>query len=174
MNHTHRPDITHRPPERCPMGSGWRARWRAYTLDLSRSPEAREARSRLSDAGGGVLLARVPIEWVPARVIGPAGERMPLSVERQEHATFEVEGHAVHLDRIKGTGSGPGFSLKAIIIHVDGVFSGSGWVFGMLGGGGNSFPAVALIGNGLVVVVGFGDFGYLGEPYVELRGFTGR
>jgi hypothetical protein len=89
---------------------------------------------------------------------------------KYEHASFEVNGHHVHIDRIETTGGSPGYTLKAVVIHVDGEFRGSGWIFGSLGGSGNSFPAFARIYDRLAVFVGFEEMHYNGEPYVELRG----
>ena len=157
MNPTNAPEIKHRSPEDCPISSRWHQNWREYTIALTRTPDAREERTRLRQAADGPLLRRLTLDW-------HAG------APKHAHATFEVSGHGIHVDRIETTGGSPGFSLKAVVIHVDGEFRGSGWVFGSLGGSGNSFPAFALIDDRLAVFVGFGEGQYNLAPYVELRG----
>ena len=172
MNPINDPEITQRSPENCPISSRWHHDWREYTIALTRTPEAREERTRLRQAAEGPLLRRFMVEWHT----GPGdaslfaeGRTPPLTSATHEHAAFEVLGHDVHLDRISATGGGPGFSLRAVVIHVDGEFRGSGWVFGSLGGSGNSFPAFARIGDGLAVCVGFRAGPFDLGPHVELR-----
>jgi hypothetical protein len=75
----------------------------------------------------------------------------PLRTATHRHAAFELTDHVVHLDLIDGTGGSPGFSLRALLVHVDGEFRGNAWIFGCLGGNGYSFPCVARINDALAV-----------------------
>lgn len=169
------PSITHCSPCDCPLGTRWHANWRAYTLATTRTPEDRAVRDRVRAALNGLRVCLITPHWA----VGPGdaslfdGHRTPpLTSASHTHAAFVVADHEVHIDHINATGGGPGFSLGAVVIHVDGVFRGSGWVFGSLGGGGNSFPALARIDEMLAVAVDHRSRLYTRAPYVELRRAT--
>jgi len=175
VTHLKPPSCLPLPADECPLGSRWHRNWRQYTLALTRTPEDRAMRDRLRAVADGRVLCRIALDWR----VGPGdaslfgGRRTPpLTSAAHSHAAFAVAGHEIHLDRIEVTGGGPGFSLRAVVVHVDGESRGSGWTFGSLGGGGNSFPAFAHIQEELAVFVGFGEGQYNREPYVELRAAT--
>jgi hypothetical protein len=163
--------ITTCSTDECPIGARWHRDWREYTLDLVKRPDRRRQPTL-----EGPTLATVAIDW---RVgpgdssLFPDGRTPPLTSASHRHAAFIVADHNVHVDVIHGSGSGPGFGLNAMLIHVDGEFRGSAWVYGCLGGGGNCFPVVARISEALAVVGDYPPMGYMGLPFVVVRQVTG-
>ena len=70
------------------------------------------------------------------------------------HADARIGDRTVHIDMVKGQRSGPGRAFTEVRIFVDGRLEGRASVAGCsLGGGGNSLPAVARIGDEHVVTV---------------------
>jgi hypothetical protein len=61
-----------------------------------------------------------------------------------------------------------------MLIHVNGVFRASAWVYGCLGGGGNNFPAIARLDAVLAVVGDYPEAGYGGVPSIVVRHATPR
>jgi len=102
--------------------------------------------------------------WFPNR------RTPPLRTATHRHAAFEVADRVVHVDLIDATGGSPGFSLRALLVHVDGEFRGSAWIFGCLGGNGYSFPCVARINDALAVYSNYLAGRCDGMPYVHVWG----
>jgi hypothetical protein len=155
----------------CPIGARWHRDWRTYSLDLV---SQREWPGRHTDLVGPTL-ATVALNWS----VGPGDERRfpekrtpPLTTAFHRHAAFTVAGEHVHVDLIKATGGGPGFSLRALLIHVNGEFRGTAWTYGCLGGNGSSFPAVARLNASFALVGDYPAGGYLGLPFVVVRRAT--
>jgi hypothetical protein len=68
---------------------------------------------------------------------------------RHCHATFQVDGQAVHVDRVQANnGGGPYIGFVVVLVYADGVLVGGGSRFGCaLSISGTSFPVTALVGN---------------------------
>jgi hypothetical protein len=152
----------------CPLGSGWHQSWRTFTLDRVSTPEW----FRRFDVLERRLAGTPTLTWS----VGPGDASLfpdrrtpPLTTAKHWHAAFSVADHVVHLDFIDATGTGPGFSLRALLVHVDGEFRGTAWIFGCLGGNGYAFPCVARINDSLAVYGNYLTGRCEGMPYVHVR-----
>jgi len=137
-----------------PLGSGWHQSWRSFTLDRVSKPEW----FRRFDVLERRLAGTPTLTWS----IGPGdasrfpNRRIPqLTTAKHRHAAFTVADQVVHLDFLDATGGSPGFSLRALVVHVNGELRGSGWIFGCLGGNGYAFPSVARINDSLAIYANY-------------------
>jgi hypothetical protein len=160
--------ITSCAADGCPLGSGWHQTWRSFTLDRVSTSEW----FRRFDVLQRRLAGTPTLTWS----IGPGDASCfpnrhtpPLRTAMHRHAAFEVVGHNVHIDLIGGTGGSPGFSLRALLVYVDGEFRGSAWIYGCLGGNGYSFPCVTRINDSLAVYGNYLAGRCDGMPYVHVR-----
>jgi hypothetical protein len=166
----------HLPPTRaeegrCPLGVG-RLQWGVSSA------------ARGGHAGEGLLLPPVDRSRVPGPSLGTIDARWDLGPGddairpreplphlhecRHRHTTLLLGGTRVHIDRTAGTGSGPGFSFVEVRIYIDERIVGRAVKIGCsLGAGGSTFPAVALIGDRLVLVASEDD-----PPRLELVGYA--
>jgi hypothetical protein len=158
----------------CPMDSTWRS-WSLGTivkgrLDPGAATRVEEAASAFLSSLEGVLDLRweAADDDVTRQPVDHATERgLTSGSPRHAHATFALEGHDVHIDRVSTQRSGPGFFYIEYRIHVDGLLTGRGGRLSCsLGVSGNDLPAVALVGETHAVVVG-GDIER--DPVAELH-----
>jgi hypothetical protein len=149
---------------RCAIGNGWHEHWRAYTLRTVGDP------TFVSELPKNVRRAT---RLAPAWEVG-SGDRTlfsgstTLTTYGHQHADVQVGNVIAHVDLLRATGSGPGFSLTALLVHVDRNLVGRAWAFGSLGGGGNNFPAVAIVNECFTLVADFEARGYAGLPRLWL------
>ncbi len=156
----------HLPPSgrlTCPMPAGWRqwdlgTYWRCPARIQRRAEAARRAH----------LGPALPCPHVRWELASDDASLMPLAFEENRgetwrwapdtpshiHTELRVAGHALHIDVVSATKYGPGRSYWEARIFVDGELAGRGGKGGSsLGGGGSSLPAIAWIGDALVIQV---------------------
>jgi hypothetical protein len=145
----------------CPLGAGWQ-QWDLGNCWTDGLPGDAQAIADRGERVRGVrLLGTLNARFVwafddPSRLaLGVGGDLAPNQPWNSHiHAEFPIDGHQVHIDWITATRFGPGRSLTEVRIFIDGKFAGrAGYTGSSLGGGGSSFPAVALIGNGKALVL---------------------
>jgi hypothetical protein len=112
------------------------------------------------------IVERVTVPVLPA----PVSSGLPLAYPVLAHVHVEVliDGHRVHLEAIDQKLGGPGGVNREIRVYADGVLGGRGHLLGRLGGNVRTLPAVADIGENLVISVEPVDWSPLDELIVEL------
>ena len=150
----------------CPLEPSWR-RWDMFGhhrfFDLTPELERRVARARRQKPPEGARV--VDATWRVARddagIAPPTEEatgRPPwkylAGCPCHIHADILVDGHSVHIDLCAATMFGPGRSWREVWIFVDGSLAGRAHRCGSsIGVGGDTFPAVALVGSGALLTV---------------------
>lgn len=142
----------------CPMPSSWK-RWDLLGLtcrgDIPTGTEVQIAAARR--ARQGTEIETLDLRW---SVADDDASRKPLNTSEMGrevthwakdtpshiHTEFVARGHTVHIDVVAATRYGPARSFLEARIFLDGELAGRGGSGGSsLGGGGNDFPAVALL-----------------------------
>jgi len=148
----------------CPLRTGWVRDWPRLTFDTVKDTAFRRELppgmshvtwlTPLWTRGQGDPAAARAVRWATAGYT-------------HKHCTILIAASVVHIDLLRASGHGPGWSLNAAFIHVDGTFRGRAWVFGCVGGGGNNFPAVAIVDadHAVSVEYEFGGYGDLPNVY---------
>jgi acyl-CoA-binding protein len=144
----------------CPLDSNWRD-WDLFGPNqYFKLPPELEAISKAAQAvKRGAEIQTVEAEWESAAddvrfVPAPKGTSFAKGSPTHQHTEFGLDGHLIHIDRVGATRGGPGRSIVEYRIYLDGQFAGHGGRGGTsLGGGGDSLPAVALLGQDKILTV---------------------
>lgn len=145
----------------CPMDPSWR-RWALFSGVNGRpDPDAQVRMERAAHASVANLLGAPEVTWeiaaddesvLPVDPVTEVG--LDAGTARHTHATFEVDGHVVHVDLVAARRSGPTFAFRLYRVFVDSVLSGGGgWQRCGLGAPMSNLPATGLIGDATAVTV---------------------
>lgn len=144
----------------CPIGSSWRT-WDFLSIPKRRlAGDARERSDELQRLVRRADLRELHPEWViaaddPLRTHTGDGSPMGRYPHCSHvHTELEIDGVRVHVDWVTRNSYGPGRSMTEAHIFVDGEREGHAFHGGCsLGFGSNSFPAVARVAPGRVLVI---------------------